>query len=143
MDIEALRAAFSDETVESLVREQTRTCFSGELPPDLAFFKGCFVGLGFEHLGLPEEEERKLFWAFATTGVVVPGTHWRLRCFAPLRSVVELTDGSEKATLPSYWKECVLLLQAQKVFWVGKRVLHLACCDLSGYRDVGEGLESP
>lgn len=142
MDIEALRAAFDDETVESLVREQTRTCFVGELPPDFAFFTSCVVVLAFEHLGLSEEEERELFWAFATTGVVVPGTHWRLRCLAPLRSVVELADGSEKATLPSYWKECLLRID-RKVLWVGKRVLDLARCDLTGYRDVGEGLEAP
>lgn len=134
-----IQEQFDGEILEALIREQPRTGFHFDVPPDLAFLKGGFVDLGFQYLGLPKDEEWALFLAFSDGGVAVPGTHWRLRNYSPLFSVVELADGTEAATLPWHWKEGVLIDgRERKWAWIGKRVLNRWSFDLSGYRNVGE-----
>lgn len=134
-----IQEQFDGEILEALIREQPRTGFHFEVPPDLAFLKDGFVDLGFQYLGLDEDEEWTLFLAFSDGGVAVPGTHWRLRNYSPLFALVEVADGTEAATLPWHWKEGVVIWgKGEGPAWLGKRFLDRRCMDLTGYRDMGE-----
>lgn len=114
---------FGPWTREMLIREGQRTHFVGSLPAGFTFLLGAIVDLGFERLGLSDPELREVRLAFIGGGVAVPGTLLRLRCFRPTQSVVEPNDGTEKATLPNYWRQGVLVLgHDEKYTWVGKRV---------------------
>lgn len=136
---------FDDWTKDHMVKEMPHTYFVGYLPLALAFLKGRFVDLGFENLGLSSQEQRQIMLAFGGTGVRIPGTQFRMR-FAYPHAEIEPSDGSESATLPSWWKEGVLVIDDQSVpIWVGKRVRadQTTGFDLQGYKDAGEGLTPP
>lgn len=137
--IEANR--FDAWTREQMVKETARTYFPGFLPVALMFLQGRFVDLGFENLGLSPGEHRKIMPAFGGTGLAIPDTQMRMRFVYP-HAEVEPTDGSETATLPSWWKEGVLVVNDQgTATWVGKRVRpdQTAGFDLQDYQDAGEG----
>jgi hypothetical protein len=136
---------FDEWTRERMINEMPHTYFMGYLPPELSFLQGRFVDLGFENLGLSSQEHRKVMLAFGGTGVCIPCTQLRMR-FAYPHAEIEPIDGSETATLPSCWKECVLVTDDQSIpTWVGKRVRpdQTAGFNLQGYKDVGEGLTPP
>jgi hypothetical protein len=141
--LDAIEAnGFDGRTRQMLVTEAQRTRFPGELPGVFQFLGGGFVDLGFENLGLPEEELDAVRLAFVGTGVMVPRTGYRLRHLRPGYSVVEPVDGSEAVTLPDQWTEAVLVLgHDEKYTWIGKRVPPgwLAEVDLNGYKDAGDG----
>ena len=103
---------FDEWTREGMINEMPHTYFIGYLPPELSFLQGRFVDLGFENLGLSSQEHREVMLAFGGTGVSIPGTQPRMR-FAYPHSEIEPIDGSETATLPSWWKECVLVTDDQ------------------------------
>lgn len=80
--------------------------------------------------------------AFVASGVAVPGSRYRLRNVRPLRSVVEPTDWTERATLPVHWRQGVLVMgRDDRYCWIGKRVAfeQLGNIDLSEYEDAGDG----
>jgi len=107
---------------EALLKEAPHCRFVGEIPKELSFLRGDIVDLGFENLGLMTEKFNELLLAFAGVGVIVPGTHWKLRSNGP-RAVVELCDGSESVSLPNHWSECVWVLGGdEKPSYVGSRV---------------------
>jgi len=136
---------FDASTKEYMVNEMPHTFFPGYLPLALLFLEGRFVDLGFENLGLSSQEHRKIMLAFGGIGACIPGTQMRMR-FAYPHAEIEPVDGSETATLPSWWKEGVLVVNDQTVpTWVGKRVRpdQTAGFDLQGYKDAGEGLTPP
>ena len=136
---------FDDWTKERMIQEMPHTYFLGLLPLGLIFLQGRFVDLGFENLGLSPQEQRAVMLAFGGTGVCIPGTQLRLRFVYP-HAEIEPIDGSETATLPSWWKECVLVTDDQAIpTWVGKRLRpdQTAGFNLQGYKDVGEGLTPP
>jgi hypothetical protein len=142
--LEAIEADFPDKPwlQEMLIREAQKTGFGKRLPPGFTFLGEGFVCLGFENLGLPSEDEWKLAVAFVASGVAVPGTPYRLRNVRPLRSVVEPTDWTERATLPAHWKEGVLVMgRDDRYSWIGKRVAleQLGKIDLRDYEDAGDG----
>ena len=129
----------------SLAEAAAHTSFVAPLPSELSFLAGRFVDLGFENLGLGPQKFNDFLRAFSGTGVALPNTTWRLR-FAYPYAVVEPVDGSEQETLPTWWKEAVLVTDDQFVpTWVGKRVRpdQLAGFSLQGYRDAGEALVPP
>lgn len=141
--VEARR--FDDWTKEHMIKEMPHTYFVGLLPVALAFLQGRFVDLGFENLGLSPQEHRAIMLAFGGTGVCIPGTQLRMR-FAYPHAVIEPVDGSETATLPPCWKECVLVTNDQGLpTWVGKKVRpdQTTGFDLKQYKDSGEGLTPP
>lgn len=141
--IEANR--FDEWTTDNLLREAPHTGFMGPFPPDLAFLDGRLVDLGFENLGLDQQTQHGLLRAFSGTGVAVPDTQHRLRFTYP-HAVIEPVDGTETATLPTWWKEAVLVTDDQfEPTWVGKRVRpdQVAGFDLSQFKDMGEGLTAP
>ena len=147
--LECIEANHFDESItEMLINEMPHTRFTGGLPSDMAFLRGAHVDLGFENLGLPAEEHRKIMRAFGGTGVVVPRTSWRLR-FAYLHgpdSVVEPVDGTEQAALPNYWRQAALVVgNDDRLTWIGKRVRpeQIGNVDLRLYRDAGDGWELP
>ena len=136
---------FDDWTREHLIKEMPHTYFLGYLPVALAFLQGRFVDLGFENLGLASPEYRALMLGFGGTGVCIPSTQLRMRFVYP-HAEIEPLDGSEKATLPAWWKEGVLVTNDQGVpTWVGKKVRpdQTAGFDLQQYKDSGEGLTPP
>jgi hypothetical protein len=136
---------FDDWTKERMIEEMPHTYFIGYLPLALAFLQGRFVDLGFENLGLSSPEQRAIMLAFGGTGVCIPDTQLRMR-FAYPHAVIEPVDGSETATLPTWWKEGVLVTDDEGVpTWVGKKVRtdQTAGMDLQGYKDSGEGLTPP
>lgn len=136
---------FDEWTKERMISEMPHTYFIGCLPLALAFLQGRFVDLGFENLGLSSQEHREIMRAFGGTGVCIAATHLRMR-FAYPHAVIEPVDGSEAATLPSWWKEGVLVTDNQGVpTWIGKKVRadQTAGFDLQGYKDAGEGLTPP
>ena len=133
---------FDDWTKEHMLTEMPRTYFLLYLPIALAFLQGRFVDLGFENLGLSPPEHRALVLGFGGTGLCIPGTQFRMR-FAYPHAVIEPVDGSETATLPTCWKEGVLVTDDQGLpTWVGKKVRpdQTAGFDLHQYQDSGEGL---
>jgi len=141
--IEANR--FDDWTREHMIKEMPHTYFIGYLPLALAFLQGRFVDLGFENLGLSSAEYRAIMLGFGGSGVGIPGTQLRMR-FAYPHAVIEPVDGSETATLPTGWKESVLVINDQGVpTWVGKKVRpdQTTGFDLQQYHDAGEGLTPP
>ena len=114
-----------------------------DLPPELRFLRG-FVDFGFENLGLPPAAQRQLIDGFASNGIAVPGTEWKLRYRGGMGVVAEPADGSEPV-LPTYWKQVVYVVDTTNTYaWIGKRVhpgqLGVEI-DLSRYRDVGDGWE--
>lgn len=114
--------AFPPETREWMLESSAEGLYlHGEIPDEVSFLKGNFVHLGLAHLGLEISERRMLEDAFASTGVIIPNTNYRLR-FTYMRSIIEPVDGTEKATLPSCWKEGVLVRVGDKFTWIGKRV---------------------
>ncbi len=136
---------FDTWTTERMIDELPHTYFIGYLPVGLAFLQGRFVDLGFENLGLSPQELRRIMMAFGGTGVCIPGTQLRMR-FAYPHAVIEPVDGSETATLPSGWKEGVLVTDDQAIpIWVGKKVRpdQTTGFDLQAYKDAGEGLTPP
>jgi hypothetical protein len=137
---------FDDWTKEHMIKEMPHTYFIGYLPLALAFLQGRFVDLGFEkNLGLSSPEHRAIMLAFGGTGVCIPGTQLRMR-FAYPHAVIEPVDGSGTATLPTCWKEGVLVTNDQgDPTWIGKRVRpdQTAGIDLQSYKDSGDGLMLP
>jgi hypothetical protein len=136
---------FDDWTKENMIKEMPHTYFLGSLPIALAFLQGRFVDLGFENLGLSAAEFRVIVLGFGGSGVGIPGTELRMR-FAYPHAVIEPVDGTETATLPTCWKEGVLVVDDQGVpTWVGKKVRpdQTAGFDLHPYQDSGEGLTPP
>jgi hypothetical protein len=136
---------FDQWTRDHMINEIPHTYFLGFLPFDVIFLHGRFVDLGFENLGLPPQEQRDIMLAFGGTGVCIPGTQLRMRFVYP-HAEIEPIDGSETATLPSWWKECVLVTDDQAIpTWVGKKVRadQTAGFNLQGYKDAGEGLTPP
>lgn len=125
---------------QSMFYATQETIFPGELPPDLAFLKGRWTSLGFERLNLAPEKLVCILKAYCSTGVAIPGTHWRLRFVYPF-AVVELADGTENETLPWHWKEGVAVRGDTNLVWVGKRSPSnwIAALDLDEYQDAGEG----
>jgi hypothetical protein len=138
---------FSDAEVQrSLLRESaiTRVCVkdpskkppsapvSDDLPKGLEFLAGSLCDLGFGRLDLPENEIEKLYLAFCSQGVAIPGTPYRLRhSVMSLFTFVEPATGNE-LKLPDNWRAV-----ARTRRWVGKKVA--ANLDLSIYKDVGDG----
>jgi len=136
---------YDDWTKEHMIKEMPHTYFLGYLPIALAFLQGRFVDLGFENLGLSAPEYRAVVLGFGGSGVCIPGTQLRMR-FAYPHAVIEPVDGKETATLPTCWKEGVLVVDDQGVpTWVGKKVRpdQTAGFDLKQYQDSGEGLTLP
>ena len=136
---------FDEWTTGRMISEMPHTFFLGILPAALAFLQGRFVDLGFENLGLAPQETRAIMLAFGGAGVCIPGTQLRMRFVYP-HAAIEPADGTETATLPSLWKEGVLVADDQGVpTWIGKRVRpdQTAGFDLTGYKDAGEGLTPP
>ena len=136
---------FDDGTKEHIIKEMPHTYFIGYLPVALAFLQGRFVALGFENLGLSSPEYRAIMLGFGGTGVSIPGTQLRMR-FAYPHAVIEPVDGSETATLPTWWKEGVLVTDDQGMpTWVGKKVRpdQTTGFDLQQYKDSSEGLTPP
>lgn len=136
---------FNEWTQNIMLKEAPHTAFTGILPSELAFLNGRFVDMGFENLGFNQQQQNDLLRAFSGTGVVVPGTQYKLRFVYP-NAVIEVIDGSEKAVLQNWWKEAVLVANDQAVpTWIGNRVRpdQVAGYDLTNYKNVGEGCISP
>lgn len=141
--LEAVEADFPDEpwTREALINEAQRTHFVGPLPPGFEFLSGAILDLGFEYLGLPPEEVARIRLAFVSHGLAVPGTSHRLRNQRPAHSLVEPADGTEEATLPSHWRQGVVVIgNDDRYSWIGNRGLErLGKIDLSHYEDACDG----
>jgi hypothetical protein len=144
--LESVEANHFDEwTKERMITETPHTSFAGYLPDVLAFLQGKIVDLGFKNLGLSSADQRKILLAFGGNGVCIPGTQLRMR-FVNHFAEVEPMDGTETATLPTWWKEGVLVLDDQFVpSWVGKRVRpdQKSGFNLQAYKDVGDGWTPP
>lgn len=133
---------FSPLVRDMLIHEAQRTHFVGSLPDEFTFLQGACVDLGFEKLGLTDQQLREVRLAFVGAGVAVPGTTYRLRNTRGLLSVVEPVDGSEQVTLPVHWRQGVLVLgQDVRYTWIGKLVRRdqLGNIDLRDYEDAGDG----
>lgn len=109
-----------------VLTEAPHTSFSRKtLPPELAFLGGSMVDLGFEDLGLDETTFEQINLHFASVGVRVPGTNYKLRWQGGIRSTVEplTAEDADLPVLPEYWEEAVLVLgEGDNLLWVGKRV---------------------
>jgi hypothetical protein len=132
-------------TKEQMIKEMPHTRFGGGLPPELDFLNGAFVDMGFENFGNTEETQR-VFRAFGSTGVLVPGTRYRLRHASPGATQIEPADGTEQVSLPNDWKSCVMVMDMNDRFtWVGKKVRpdqtgpNAPPTNQNGYRDMGDG----
>jgi len=138
---------FPDEEVQrSLLRESaiTHVCVkdpskkppsapvSDALPSELEFLGGALCDLGFNRLDLPQDEIEKVYLAFCSEGVGIPGTAYRLRhSVMSLFTFVEPATGTE-LKLPDNWREAV-----RSHRWIGKKAA--ADLDLSLCEDAGDG----
>jgi hypothetical protein len=136
---------FNEWTKEQMIKEMPHTHFGGSLPGEFDFLSGAFVDMGFENFG-DDEMTRTCTLAFGRTGVIVPGTRYRLRHGGPGQAAVEPVDGTETASLPQNWKSYVFVMDMNDQFtWVGKNVRpdqtgrNAPPTKLDGYRDMGEG----
>ncbi|HET6879243.1 MAG TPA: hypothetical protein VFI31_03770 [Pirellulales bacterium] len=134
------------EVQRSLLRESaiTRICVkdpskqppsapvSDAVPAELEFLAGSLCELGFERLDLSQTELERLYLAFCSGGVAIPGTPYRLRhSVMSLFTFVEPATGKE-LKLPDNWREAVRTHR-----WIGKRTT--PPLDRSMYEDVGDG----
>jgi hypothetical protein len=130
---------FDEGTKALMVSAIPHTHFVGNFPPGISFLSGAFVDMGFANLGTKEDADR-LTLAFGDTGLIVPGTPYRLRFLIPSGSQVEAADGTENETLPVHWKQGVLVLDNQEKYsWIGKRV---RITDQTGKIDFDQYLET-
>ena len=89
---------------------------------DLEFLAGSLCDLGFDKLDLPESEIDKLYLAFCSQGVGIPGTAYRLRhSVMSLFTLVEPATGHE-AMLPVNRRQTV----RSSVDGSGKRLLRVS-----------------
>lgn len=133
---------FDGWTRQMLVTEAQRTRFPGDLPPGFGFLRGAFADLGFDRLGLTRGELDAVLGAFVGAGLAVPGSACRLRLVRPVQAVVEPADGGEAATLPTHWREGVVVVgSVGTLTWIGKREPRerLTGFDPRGYADAGDG----
>ena len=132
---------FSEEMREELIKWSTRTRFP-QVPAELSLLRPGFVDLGFENLGLGDEEHKALLLAFCGDGVAVPGTPYKLRFTGmAMSTVVEPATGQEPS-LPAHWRQGVLVIDAQdRLTWIGKRVRpdQVGKVNLALYLDTGDG----
>jgi hypothetical protein len=136
---------FDEWTKEMMIKEMPHTRFVAGLPSELSFLNGAFVDMGFENFG-DTALMQQVFRAFGGTGVIVPGTRYKLRNASPGQATAEQVDGSETVSLPNFWKQCVMVMDANDRFtWVGKMVRaeqtgpNFPPTRLEGYRDMGDG----
>ena len=132
---------FDEALREELIKWCIRTRFP-QVPAELSFLRPGFVDLGFEYLGLGDEEHKALLLAFCGDGVAVPGTPYKLRFTGMgMSTVVEPATGTEPP-LPAHWRQGVLVIDAQnRLTWIGKRVRpeQVGQVDLALYQDAGDG----
>ena len=100
---------------------------------------------GIRDLGLSSGERAQLERAYATNGVGIPGTPYRLRFGTnPDGPVMELGSGDD-VMLPVHWMQGMYLVRpGTNVYpWIGKKVRpdQTGNIDFSLYRDVGDGWE--
>ena len=125
--------------------------FLGQISPGLEFLFNGNTDLGFENLGLSNDEYARLALAFwRGSGVAIPGTNLKMRQLEAFQATIAPADGTEP-TLPDYWKKAVLVARSDnKLTWVG----HLVRDDsddnpqyrrvsVAGYIDNGEALVPP
>lgn len=130
---------------EALLREMPHTRFDRDLPTEFSFLNsGEIADLGFENLGLEDEEQLGLIRAFGAKGVRVPGTDFVLRYSGKLlKSVIERAGDGDYLSLPEHWRQGVLVIGSDDVpTWIGRRVRaeHLpASLDMSAYEEQGDG----
>jgi hypothetical protein len=133
---------FDEETRGFMITGIPHTHFVGNFPLGFGFLAGAFVDMGFANLGTKEDADR-LTLAFGGRGLLVPGTHYRLRFIIPSGSQVEAADGTEQETLPAHWKQGVLVLDNQEKYsWIGKRVRipdQTNKIDFDQYRETEDG----
>lgn len=109
---------------EAIIKEAPHTLVVEPIPESLAFLRGDFVDLGFENLGLPEQEAGVVYEAFLGAGVGLPGLGFKLRYTKVGVTVVEpISTGEALVMLPSYWAEAVLVInKIGYPLYVGGRV---------------------
>src|SRR5262245_39883755 len=94
---------FDEAVRESLVTWSTSTRFP-QVPAELSLLRPGFVDLGFENLGLGDEEHKALLLAFVGDGVAVPGTPYRLRYSGVGMATVVEPATCQEPPLPAHWK---------------------------------------
>jgi hypothetical protein len=132
---------FPKKTQEWLLKEAPHTAFSGAIPEELYFLRARIVDLGFENLGLPEEDRQTLERSFGTHGVRIPNSEYKIRCVQAPESVIELSVGDEP-TLPTHWKQGVVSYDEDFIpIWFGRRVRkeQLGRLDASRYNETPDG----
>lgn len=132
---------FSEVMREQLIKEATHTRFE-QVPLDLAFLRPGLVDLGFERLGLADDDYHALLLAFVGEGAAVPGRPYRLRYTGvAMATAVEPATGTGPS-LPAHWKQAVLVVDAQGcVTWIGHgvRLDQLGDVDTGVYWNAGDG----
>lgn len=87
--------------------------------------KGNYLDLGFENLGLSNNEKKLLYKAIYHTGCIIPKTSLKIRCDPGDVYLVEPIDGTELATLPDHWKQAIYVMQLgekDEFVFIGKLV---------------------
>lgn len=133
---------FDEETQGWLMKEAPHSAagLRSTVDPKFEFMVGRGVDFGFENLGLNKKELQSLTRAFATTGVGVPGTSYRLRyAVNPEGAVIE--HGESDVVLPDNWMQGMYVLEKNTFVWIGKRVRpdQVGEVDMSLYDDEGDG----
>jgi hypothetical protein len=106
---------------------------SDVLPMALQFLGGHLCDLGFDKLDLSPTEIDRIYLAFASEGVALPGTSYKLRhSVMSMFTFVEPADGGE-VTLPLTWRQTV---RSEK--WLGKKIDAVEA-DLSQYEEEEDG----
>jgi hypothetical protein len=114
------------------------------VPAELSFLRPGYVDLGFENLGLTDQQHKALLLAFVGDSVAVPGTPLKLRYSGMMMATVVEPATGQEPSLPAHWKQGVLVINAQdRLTWIGKKVRpdQVGKVDLGLYLDAGDGWE--
>ena len=135
-------AHFSQPIQDWLIREAPHDrLIKSTIPDELAFLRGEYVDLGFENIGISQDQA--MLHGFSINGLRIPGSRYRLRHGThPDGTRVELATGSEFGCLPDNWKQGVLVIGKDDIFtWIGKLVRkdQIGDIDFSLYETTDDG----
>jgi hypothetical protein len=120
-------AHFPTHTQEFLLQEAPHAFLDHTtLPKELAYLgtktSKYILDLGFENLGLNNNEQNKLLHALANHGIKLPELPYHLRTDQRGWLIVEPANNQEEAEFPNHWPQAIYIDSPEGTTWIGKKV---------------------
>lgn len=97
---------------EALISEAPHTKINAA-PPGLEYLTQGIVDFGFENLGLPEAEFKRVMLGFSGQGVMLTGHDMIVRAVGTFGAVIERPGRAKYPLLPENWEEAVLVIDTE------------------------------